>query len=316
MNKTYLVTGGSGSFGKAFVNDLLRNHSPKQIRVFSRDEYKQHVMAKEINDPRVEYLIGDVRDQDRLMVAMRGVDVVVHAAAMKRIEKCERDPHEAVKTNVLGTINVANAALASDVERCILISTDKAASPLNLYGATKMTAEKVFLGFNNYRGKTKQTIFSAVRYGNVLGSRGSVVQLFSEQAKEGVIRITHPDMTRFFITLQQAVDLVHVAVSLGQGGEIFLPKLKAIPITELANILHPEVPQTYVGAGAGEKMHEILYTNEEAERISELDNFCVINPLNPNWPYSRMGDSVILPPASSHDAARLTADELKSMVRA
>ncbi len=315
-DKVYLITGGTGSFGKAFVRDLLTNHNPKQIRIFSRDEFKQHQMAQEFKDYRLEFLLGDVRDYDRLVTAMDGVDTVVHAAALKRIEKCERDPQEAVKTNVNGTINVAKAALAQKVSNAVLISTDKACYPINLYGATKLTAEKVWVQSNVYRGKSKPTKFSVVRYGNVVGSRGSVIPLFRDQAKSGVVQITDSRMTRYLVTLQQAVDLVHATIELQQGGEVFLPLLKATSISVLAAYVAPEARQVTIGLRPGEKLHETLFTAEEAGRMHMAEGFTIINPEYPTWayePYEVNFDGGFL---TSEKALQLSEVELRTLVNA
>jgi UDP-N-acetylglucosamine 4,6-dehydratase len=240
-DKVILITGGTGSFGQAFVREAL-SKDPKQIRVFSRDELKQAQMKDAINDSRVDYLCGDIRDYERLCTALEGVDIVVHAAAMKRIEKCEKDPQEAIKTNVLGSVNVANACLRTNVKNAILISTDKAAYPVNLYGTTKLAAERVWIQSNTYRGLNHPTKFSVVRYGNVFGSRGSVFHLFKDQLETGAVKVTDARMTRFFIRLQDAVDLVQVAMEWQQGGETFIPRLKAISIYHLAKLVAGRFP--------------------------------------------------------------------------
>jgi UDP-N-acetylglucosamine 4,6-dehydratase len=282
--KVVLVTGGTGTFGKAFVKDALTKE-PKQIRVFSRDELKQAQMATELNDPRVEYLIGDIRDYDRLLTAMEGADIVVHAAALKRIEKCERDPQEAVKTNVQGTINVANACLRNNVSSAVLISTDKACSPINLYGATKLVAERTWIGSNVYRGTNHPTKFSVVRYGNVLGSRGSVIHSFRAQAETGVLQVTDYRMTRFFITVQEAVDLVQLAIEIQQGGEILIPRLKAASILHLAQLMAGKARVEITTQRGSEKLHEVLATPQEFERMVHERGYSVIHPENPTWPY-------------------------------
>lgn len=315
-NEVYLITGGSGSFGKSFIRDLLTNHSPKQVRVVSRDEYKQFKLKQEINDPRLECFIGDVRDYDLLLTAMDGVDVVIHAAALKRIEVCERCPEEAKKTNIDGTINVAKAALRSGVKDAILISTDKAVYPVNLYGATKLVAEREWTQFNVYRGANKPTKYSVVRYGNVVGSRGSVIPLFREQAQNGFVSVTDPEMTRFFIRLQEAVDLVHGALLVHQGGEVFLPRLKAINIETLAKTIAPKADVRYCGLRPGEKLHEVLFTKEEFPRLKNLKGFCMIEPEYHSWPYTSWGEDFDGEFLSSLDAPQFTQDELKDLVNA
>lgn len=282
--KTVLITGGTGSFGKAFVSWALEQ-GVKQIRVLSRDELKQHEMAQEFRDPRVEFLLGDVRDFERVKLAMAGCDIVIHAAAMKRIEKCERDPNEAVKTNIQGSINVAQAALAANVRQAVLISTDKACEPINLYGATKMVAEKYWIQSNGFRGNNFRTVFSVVRYGNVINSRGSVIPEFKKQAKEGVIKITHPEMTRYLIELEKAVALVYCAIQYSQGGEIYLPLLKSAKITDVAKAVAPDTEIKFVGMGDYEKLHEQLYNQSEKDRLVPQDGYLMIEPSNPKWPY-------------------------------
>lgn len=284
QDKVVLITGGTGSFGKAFLLECLKKN-PRQVRIFSRDELKQAQLKEEINDGRVEWLLGDIRDYERLCVALEGVDIVVHAAAMKRIEKCERDPQEALKTNILGSANVVNASLRQNVECAILISTDKAVYPVNLYGATKLTAEKIWIQSNTYRGKNHRTKFSVVRYGNVLGSRGSVINLFKDQIAKGVIKVTDQRMTRFFITLQEAVDLVQLALEMQQGGEIFIPKLKSASIYQLAKLVAGKIPIEITSQRGGEKLHETLVTLEERSRLVSYKHFSVINPEVVTWSY-------------------------------
>lgn len=315
QGKTILVTGGTGSFGKAFIKRLL-TLEVKQIRVLSRDELKQHEMAQEFTDPRIEFLLGDIRDYERVVLASRGCDLVVHAAAMKRIEKCERDPGEAINTNIQGTLNVAKACLVNGVENAVLISTDKACEPINLYGATKMVAEKYWLQANGYRGKTYVTRFSAVRYGNVLGSRGSVVPIFKKQAKTGAISVTDPRMTRFLIELDQAIDLVQIAVATGQGGEIFLPVLKATTIVDLAKAVAPEAEITFVGANPSEKLHEQLFNQSEAARLIQEDGYMVIEPEKPTWPFKFSASAYRgHVPYTSEEAQQYEINELRAAVR-
>lgn len=313
QNKTILVTGGCGSFGKAFVKEILTK-GPKQIRVYSRDEWKQAEMKEEIRDGRVEWLIGDIRDNERLEMALEGVDVCVHAAAMKRIEKCERDPQEAIKTNVLGSVNVANACLKKNVKHAIFISTDKAVYPVNLYGATKLAAEKVWIQNNVYRGNNYPTKFSVVRYGNVLGSRGSLLELFKKQINDGAIKVTDARMTRFFITLQEAVDLVQLAEEMAQGGEIFIPKLKATSIYKLASIAAGTLPIEITSQRGGEKLHESLITREEKDRLASYDHFSVINPEFPSWKYKAWKSEDNYWTESSATAEQYTDEELEILL--
>lgn len=312
-NSVVLITGGTGSFGKAMTKELLTKDI-KQIRVFSRDELKQAQMKNDINDPRVEYLCGDVRDKERLLMAMEGVDVCIHAAAMKRIEKCEADPMEAIKTNVTGSENVVLACLKQNVKHAIFISTDKACYPVNLYGATKLTAEKVWIQSNTYRGASKPAKFSVVRYGNVLGSRGSVVHLFKDQLEKGVIKVTDQNMTRFFITLQEAVDLVQLAIEDQQGGEIYIPNLKAVSIYRMAEMIAGKMPVVITNQRGGEKLHETLMTSEECKRAENLDGYNVIHPEMTTWPYKR-GKIQTLEFTTSENAPQYSDIELSNLLR-
>lgn len=277
-----LITGGTGSFGAAFTKYLLKYCNPKAIRIFSRDEFKQYQMQQELNDSRLRFLLGDVRDKNRLYRAMTGVDVVVHAAALKQIPLGEYNPFEVVQTNILGTSNVIEAALDNQVKRAVLVSSDKAAYPINLYGATKMCAEKLFVQGNVYTGKNK-VIFSVVRYGNVLGSRGSVVPIFKIQKQTGGLTITDIRMTRFWITLDQACRFVDRVVGQMRGGEIFIPKLPSIKILDLAKAIAPRAKIKTTGVRPGEKLHEILITEEESRRIKEYSDYYVVNPEFPFW---------------------------------
>lgn len=312
-NKIILITGGTGSFGKEFVKECLAK-DVKQVRVYSRDELKQSQLKEEIKDDRLLCLLGDVRDYERLCVAMQGVDICVHAAALKRIEACEQDPQEAVKTNVQGSVNVANACLKSDVKAAILISTDKAVYPVNLYGATKLTAEKVWIQSNTYRGTTHPTKFSVVRYGNVLGSRGSVLHLFKDQLTKGTLKVTDPRMTRFFITLQQAVDLVQVSIEEMQGGEIFIPDLKAASIFELAQVIAKHLPVEITNQRGGEKLHESLITKEESSRLVSYEGFNIINPEITTWPYHKWTSEFREWYESSETAPKYTEKEINELI--
>lgn len=283
-NSTILLTGGTGSFGRALINSLLTDPKFKGvIRIYSRDEFKQYQIQQLYpDDPRLRFFIGDVRDKDRLIRAMAGADVTVHAAALKQVTVAEYNPFEVVKTNILGSQNVVDAALDARIAKAILISSDKAVHPINLYGATKMTAEKLFIQGNVYAGK-QQTYFSVCRYGNVLGSRGSVVPLFLKQKKTGALTITHPDMTRFWITLPQASQFVLMCMNEMQGGEIFVPKLPSVKITDLAKAVAPEAQIKIAGIRTGEKLHEELITEEESERSKELANYYQLIPQVPHW---------------------------------
>lgn len=312
-SKTVLITGGTGSFGQAMTRELLTK-DVKQIRIYSRDELKQAQMKEVINDSRVEYLCGDVRDLERLNLAMEGVDIVIHAAAMKRIEKCELDPIEAIKTNVQGTVNVSLASLRANVQSAILISTDKACYPVNLYGATKLTAEKVWIQSNTYRGTLHPTKFSVVRYGNVLGSRGSVLHLFKDQLEKGVIKVTDSRMTRFFITLQEAVDLVQLAIEQQQGGEIYIPNLKAASIYQIASVVAGEVPVIITNQRGGEKLHETLITLEECKRTECFTHFNIVHPEITTWPYKRGNvDEPVF--TTSETAYRYNESELRDLLQ-
>ncbi len=276
--KVVLVTGGTGSFGKEFVQKMLRDYDLKKIIVFSRDEMKQWEMKKIIHDPqnRVRYFIGDVRDEGRLHRAFQGVDIVVHAAALKIVPTAEYNPFEAVKTNVLGAENVINVAIDNKVSRVLALSTDKAANPVNLYGATKLCAEKMFVAGNNYSPYSTQ--FSVVRYGNVFGSRGSVVPFFKECRKKGVVPITDARMTRFWITLPQGVRFVINAIEEMQGGEIFIPKLPSVRITDLAKAVCPDAKQEVIGIRPGEKLHEVLVSADDGLATYEYEDKYVTYP--------------------------------------
>ncbi|MAG75182.1 MAG: UDP-N-acetylglucosamine 4,6-dehydratase (inverting) [Colwelliaceae bacterium] len=278
-NKSILITGGTGSFGKKYVKTLLERYSPKKIIIYSRDELKQFEMQQVFNQDCMRYFIGDVRDKERLVQAMNGVDFVIHAAALKQVPAAEYNPTECIKTNITGAENVIRAALANDVEKVIALSTDKAANPVNLYGATKLASDKLFVAANNMSGGHK-TLFSVVRYGNVVGSRGSVVPFFQKLVNEGAsdIPITHEDMTRFWITLQQGVDFVLKNFERMLGGEIFVPKIPSIKITDLAKAIAPDLPSKIVGIRPGEKMHEVMCPSELSYDTFEFPDHFVIAP--------------------------------------
>lgn len=274
--KTVLVTGGTGSFGKAFVEKALQSNAKKVI-VFSRDEQKHYQMDRGLKDKRVRFFVGDIRDRDRLETALRGVDIVVHAAAMKHVPICEYNPIEAVQTNINGARNLIEAAISNGVERVIGLSTDKAVSPANLYGATKLCMEKLLTAANAYSGD-RATRFSLVRYGNVMGSAGSVIPLFRNQMSQGKITITDSRMTRFWIEMPEAVALVLRGLELMSGGEIFIPKLPTSDIETLAEAVAPGTPRTVVGIRPGEKLHETLISVEEARRTSDIGDLLVVWP--------------------------------------
>ena len=275
QNLTVLVTGGTGSFGKKFTEIMLRDYHPKKLIIFSRDELKQHEMRQRFDDPCLRYFIGDVRDRDRLYRAMRGVDIVVHAAALKQVPSCEYNPFEAVKTNVLGAQNVIDAAIGCGVKKVMAISTDKAVNPVNLYGATKLCAEKMFIQGNAY-STAEEARFSCCRYGNVVGSRGSVVPVFLEQCKNGTITVTDPRMTRFWLTLEHGVCFVIRCIEQMHGGELFVPKIPSMKVMDLARVIAPDCDIEFIGIRPGEKIHEVLISEEEARHTVELDDMYVV----------------------------------------
>jgi len=281
--KTILLTGGTGSFGQKFSEILLKEHNPKSLRIYSRGELMQYEMEKAFHDDRLRFFIGDVRDRSRLIRAMNGVDIVIHAAALKQVPACEYNPIEAIKTNIDGTVNLIDAAIDSGVERVLLISTDKAVHPVNLYGATKMVAEKMVIQGNTYVGGENKTRFSCVRYGNVVGSRGSVIPLFKEQRKTGTITITDERMTRFWLSLDQGIRFVMECLERMQGGEIFVPKIPSMKLIELAMSVAPEARIQNIGIRPGEKLHETLITEDEARHSLEYDTFFVIEPEYASW---------------------------------
>jgi UDP-N-acetylglucosamine 4,6-dehydratase (inverting) len=278
--KSYLITGGTGSFGKQFIKTLLETREPSRVVVYSRDELKQFEMAQDLSPsryPSIRYFIGDVRDQERLKRAMEGIDTVIHAAALKQVPAAEYNPFECIKTNVLGAQNVIEACLQSDVKRVVALSTDKAAAPINLYGATKLCSDKLFTAANNIRGH-RDIRFSVVRYGNVMGSRGSVIPFFLERRKTGVLPITDPAMTRFNISLQEGVDMVLWTLEHAQGGEIFVPKIPSYRITDLAEAIGPNCERPVVGIRPGEKVHEEMITASDSFNTVDLGRYFAILP--------------------------------------
>jgi UDP-N-acetylglucosamine 4,6-dehydratase/5-epimerase len=277
--KNVLITGGTGSFGKKFIQIVLEEYKPEKLIIFSRDELKQFEMSQRWSAkkyPCIRYLIGDVRDKDRLIRAFHGIDYVIHAAALKQVPAAEHNPAEAVKTNILGAMNIIDAALFNNVKKVIALSTDKACNPINLYGATKLCADKLFVAANVYRGLDRNTIFTIVRYGNVLGSRGSVVPFFKERSKTGVLPITDPRMTRFWITLDQGAHFVLKVLDLAKGGEIFVPKIPSMKITDLAKAIAPDCSHEIVGIRPGEKIHETLIGEDEGRYATEYNECYVI----------------------------------------
>ncbi|MDA9704105.1 UDP-N-acetylglucosamine 4,6-dehydratase (inverting) [Prochlorococcus sp. AH-736-L19] len=278
-----LITGGTGSFGKAFVSMTLKKYNPKKIIIFSRDEMKQWEMAKTYeNDERVRFFIGDVRDKERLWRALSDIDYVVHAAAIKIVPKAEYDPFECIRTNVDGAMNLIDICIDRGVKRIVALSTDKACSPSNLYGATKLISDKLFIASNAYSGKSS-TKFSIVRYGNVMGSRGSVIPFFLSKNKNEVLPITHPDMTRFMITLDQGVHLVWKAFEDMQGGEIYVKKIKSMKVVDIAKSINPEAEHTIIGVRPGEKLHEQMISKEDAPYTYEYIDYYKILPAINDW---------------------------------
>jgi UDP-N-acetylglucosamine 4,6-dehydratase len=317
--KTVLVTGGTGSFGKEFTGHALKHLHPKKLIILSRDELKQHEMKVSGYDhPSLRYFIGDVRDLQRLRRAFQGVDVVVHAAALKQVPACEYNPIEAVKTNVDGTRNVIEAALDAGVHRVMAVSTDKAVSPTNLYGATKMVAEKLVVQANAYRG-SGPTCFSCVRYGNVVASRGSVIPLFLAQRKLGRVTITDPRMTRFWITLPDAVRFVCNCIDRMQGGEIFVPKIPSMNILELAEAVAPGCVVDNIGIRPGEKLHEVLISEDESRHALELKNLFVIQPAHNWWSDAKVGQGKPLPEgyrySSDNNPQMVSVKDLRELVK-
>lgn len=278
QGKTVLITGGTGSFGKNFAKHLLANAKVKRLIIFSRDELKQFQFQAEVQDDRLRFFLGDVRDLARLQRAFKGVDIVVHAAALKQVPALEYNPFEAVKTNILGSQNVIEAAIDRGVKKVVLVSTDKAALPANLYGSTKLCAEKLFIAGNAYTGG--DTRFSVVRYGNVVGSRGSIVEKLLLNKGAPVVHVTDERMTRFWIGLEQAFAIVLFALAHMEGGEIFIPKAPAMKLTDLFDILAPKAKRKVVGIRPGEKIHEVLLTPEEARHAVELKEYYVVLPEN------------------------------------
>jgi UDP-N-acetylglucosamine 4,6-dehydratase len=278
-----LVTGGTGSFGKKFIEIMLREYQPAKLIVFSRDELKQHEMrVSGFNHPSLRYFIGDVRDLDRLRRAMHGVDVVIHAAALKQVPACEYNPMEAIKTNILGSSNVIEAALDLGVPRVMALSTDKAVNPVNLYGTTKLAAEKLFVQSNAYAAGTV-TRFSCVRYGNVVGSRGSVIPIFIRQRNDGKLTITDERMTRFWLTLEQGVRFVIRCTEQMHGGEVFVPKIPSMKILDLAKVIAPQAQIEVIGIRPGEKLHEVLIHEDEARTTVEIEDMYIVQPTAELW---------------------------------
>lgn len=318
-NKVVLVTGGTGSFGKKLVRILLDEYKPAKVIVYSRDELKQHEMRSAGYDAaNLRYFIGDVRDLERLRRAFDGVDIVVHAAALKQVPACEYNPMEAIKTNILGSSNVIDAALDTEVSRVIALSTDKAVNPINLYGATKLAAEKLFIQSNAYAGG-RNTRFSCVRYGNVVGSRGSVVPVFLRQRNKGEVTVTDERMTRFWISLEQGVRFVIRCTEQMHGGEVFVPKIPSMTIVDLAKIIAPKAKINVVGIRPGEKLHEVLISEDEARTTVELEDMFVVQPAEALWfghDWENKGNLITeeYRYASNTNEDWLTVDQIKAIV--
>jgi UDP-N-acetylglucosamine 4,6-dehydratase len=313
-----LVTGGTGSFGKKLVQIMLREYRPQKLIIFSRDELKQHDMRTSgLDHPSLRYFLGDVRDQSRLERAFSGVTIVVHAAALKQVPACEYNPFEAIQTNIIGGRNVIDAAINQGVHRVLALSTDKAVNPVNLYGATKLCAEKMFVQANAYSGG-REPRFACARYGNVVGSRGSVIPVFVEQRNRGRITVTDPRMTRFWITLEQGVRFVIRALEQMHGGEIFVPKIPSMRLVEIAEAIAPDCAVEYVGIRPGEKLHEVLVSEDEARHTLELDDMYVIQPAHRWWRRENWSNARPLPEgfryASESNPRWLTPEELRELI--
>jgi UDP-N-acetylglucosamine 4,6-dehydratase len=317
-NQTILITGGTGSFGKKFTEIALAEKQPKKIIIFSRDELKQHEMRMHgFDHPSLRYFIGDVRDRERLTRAMYGVDIVVHAAALKQVPACEYNPMEAIKTNIMGTANVLEAALDAGVKKVMTISTDKAVNPVNLYGATKLAAEKLTVQSNNYAAG-KATRYSCVRYGNVIGSRGSVVPLFLKQRANGTVTITDERMTRFWLSLEQGVRFVMKCIEQMEGGEVFVPKIPSTKIVDLAQAIVPNAKIEIIGIRPGEKVHEVLISEDEARNTVEREDMYIVKPPETLWERGLEYDGKPLPDgfrySSDTNSQWLGVEEIRQFV--
>ena len=317
--KTILVTGGTGSFGKKFTRMVLDRYDVNKLIIFSRDELKQAQMRTEFgNNPKLRFFIGDVRDKERLYRAFDGVDIVIHAAALKRVPECEYNPFEAIKTNVIGAQNIIDAAIDRGVSKIVALSTDKAVNPINLYGATKLCSDKLFIAGNSYVGG-KDIRFAVVRYGNVVGSRGSVVPLFMKLKNTGKLPITDPRMTRFWITLEEGVEMVFTALEKMQGGEVFVPKIPSMKITDLAKAIAPECELEIVGIRPGEKLHESLITASDARHTLEFDNYYIIQPEFSWWRLGNHKDGKPIEEdfeyTSDKNEEWLTVEEMREMLK-
>lgn len=321
-NKNILITGGTGSFGKKCTEIILKRYKPNKLIIFSRDELKQFEMAQQFPDSKydcIRYFIGDVRDKERLYRAFHGVDCVIHAAALKQVPAAEYNPFEAVKTNILGAQNVINVAIDQRVKRVIALSTDKAANPINLYGATKLCSDKLFIAGNAYVGRD-HTIFSVVRYGNVLGSRGSVIPFFLKERENGILPITDLRMTRFWITLEQGVDFVLQCLERMVGGELFVPKIPSMKIIDLAKAICPTCKTEIIGIRPGEKLHEVMIPKDDAHNTLEFEDYYVMQPAFRYWErrFNNEGGKPV-PEGSEYNSGTntwwLTIDELRGMIK-
>ena len=324
-NKSILITGGTGSLGKALTKHILTNFPEiKRLVIFSRDEQKQFQMAQEYpadKFPQIRFFIGDVRDRERLTRAFKGVDYIIHAAAMKHVPIAEYNPDECVKTNIHGAQNVIDACFSTDVERVVALSTDKACAPINLYGATKLASDKLFVAANNIRGNNPIR-FSVVRYGNVMGSNGSVIPFFIKKRKEGVLPITDPNMTRFNISLQGGVDMVLHAMETAWGGEIFVPKIPSYKITDVATAISPNCKQEIIGIRPGEKVHEEMITSSDSFTTYDLGKYYVILPQLPNFnldEYIKHFNAKLVKPGFQYNSGEntewVTVDELRALIK-
>ena len=322
--KTILITGGTGSFGKKMVSKILENYKPHKLIIYSRDELKQFEMRQKFpveKYPVIKYVIGDVRDKERLLRAFKEVNYVIHAAAMKQIPTAESNPFECIKTNVIGAQNIIEAALDNGVDKLVALSTDKACNPINLYGATKLASDKLFAAANNYK-ETYGTSFSVVRYGNVVGSRGSVIPYFIKQKETGVLTITHEEMTRFWITLEQGVNFVLMTMERMMGGELFVPKIPSMKVTDLAKAIAPDAELKIIGIRPGEKLHELMISADDARNTLEFDDYFIIQPALPWWDgieYKKLNGGKAVKDdfayASNINDRWLTIEELQDMIK-
>jgi UDP-N-acetylglucosamine 4,6-dehydratase len=320
-NKSILITGGTGSFGKHCTKTILENYKPKKLIIYSRDELKQYEMQQRFHAPCMRYFIGDIRDQARLSRALKGVDIVVHAAALKQVPAAEYNPFECIKTNVLGAQNLIEACLDSDVECVVALSTDKAAAPINLYGATKLCSDKLFVAANNIKGE-RNIRFSVVRYGNVMGSRGSVIPFFLEQRKTGVLPITDPAMTRFNISLQEGVEMVLWAIEHAWGGEVLVPKIPSYNITDVALAIDSDCEHKIIGLRPGEKIHEEMITASDSFNTVDMGRYYAILPSGGHYSIeeycTKTGAQTVVPGFCYNSGSNeqfLSVDELRCLVQ-